>query len=206
MCFPGNTSANRIVSVRQAEERIANELLHLCRHLYSVRPHVTKVELQIACQDARSRLRGGTALAVLLSERVRDSVEAVTCEASPVLRPETCEGNAAGAAEHAVSVSAVLWTAPKSPPPLPPPASPPPAEEAPGDPTASAVAGMSPEVVGDDATSVVPPPAPPSLSLLTLLNEVAAAVAAAVETAQPAPVSVDSRDRRTPSPERERRP
>ena len=55
VCYPGRSVRDRIITVRENERAIAEALLRVCQAL----PSTGKVELQAACQVARSALRGG---------------------------------------------------------------------------------------------------------------------------------------------------
>ena len=68
VCFPGHTSADRLISVKQTEQPLADTLLDLCRRLHARRPAVTKPELQAACRRAKNILRSGAELAAVLGE------------------------------------------------------------------------------------------------------------------------------------------
>ena len=144
VCYPGRSVRDRIITVRENERAIAEALLRVCQAL----PSKGKVELQAACQVARSALRGGLPEATVIEEALR------AC-AVPVL-PGASGADAAALAAYAVVEEIDPVAATKRPaleaapeqfdkddvcqdtrsvleplgtPPLPPPAAPPPVAE-----------------------------------------------------------------------------
>ena len=127
VCFPGFSASDRLISVKQTEQALADTLLDVCRHLHARRPAVTKPELQAACRRAKTLLRSGAALAAVLAELLPPAEPghsgAELC-ASP---DEVCEAPAhalAADTEPDADMASDLGD-----PPLPPPDTPPPAAD-----------------------------------------------------------------------------